>query len=166
MRMCPLFETSPVSDHLKGTNLPIPPKRKWFLNAPARATPAGMRMLPAFSYSQLRAEGEKAVPVKWRPSFLLATDYKDIPCSLNESSVPIMIIHAPSSPNLQVDIQTLSFSLEISVMIYCKDIAIIVKIEVLAVSKTSSKNLELASVWVATQYAAWMRVTNSITFFS
>ena len=43
--------------------------------------PAGMRMLPAHSsYSQLRAEGEKAVPREMAAtSFLLATDYKDHP---------------------------------------------------------------------------------------
>ena len=50
-------------------------------------------------------------------------------------------------------------------MIYGKDIAIIVKIEVLAVSEAIGKNLELASVWVATQDTAGMRVANSLPFF-
>ena len=50
-------------------------------------------------------------------------------------------------------------------MIYGKDISIIIKIEVLAITKAIGKNLELASVWVATQDAAGMRVANSILFF-
>ena len=49
-------------------------------------------------------------------------------------------------------------------MIYCKDIAIIVKIEVLAITKAIGKNLELAPVWVTTQDAAGMRVANSLAF--
>ena len=50
-------------------------------------------------------------------------------------------------------------------MIYGKDISIIVKIEVLAITKAIGKNLELASVWVATQDAAGMRVANALPFF-
>ena len=105
--------------------------------------------------------------MKWKPHlFSQPRIIKIIPCSSNKSRVPILIIHAPSRIRTFRKIyETLSLSWKISIMIYGKDIAIIVKIEVLAVTKAIGKNLELTSVWVATQDAAGMRVANSLPFF-
>ena len=114
-----------------------------------------------------RQEVRRLTLVKWNPHLLCQPWVIEVlPRSPNQGGVPILIIHAPSRVRTfrQID-KALPLPLEISVMVDGKDIAMVIKIEVLAVAQTTGKNLEPASVRVAAQDAARMRVTDTRPLF-